>query len=385
MVTIEAEFAKRFIERFSEYTAYNINVMDQRGMIIASRDPSRVGTYHDAAYQIIHSSSNVLETYSDSDLPGVKAGVNSVVQIGSNRIGVVGVTGHPDQVRPIALIIRIALEEMVKYELKAEEQRIKRSQKEKFIQMLTTEGQADISELRSIAAQLNYSEAYHRIALLCRFENGDIEEILGILKSSPLHTKEDISFVLNDPGDRDMPAHLLIFKTLPENETVLSDYKYLIGEYLSQSLRHLREHDIRFLIYVGSIQQGFGRYCHAYEHCRWLERNINTISHAAFFYDHIGEYMDSLLPMRELQHALGEYDSILDDRFKKSFMETMDATLNTNWNLKAAADRLYIHKNTMMYRYQKIKDRLNVDPLNSRSDRRFVEALYYYLKGLGRY
>ena len=66
-------------------------------------------------------------------------------------------------------------------------------------------------------------------------------------------------------------------------------------------------------------------------------------------------------------------------------METMDATLNTNWNLKAAADRLYIHKNTMMYRYQKIKDRLNVDPLNSRSDRRFVEALYYYLKGLGRY
>ena len=50
---IEIEFAKRFIQRVTQFTDYNINVMDKDGIIIASRDANRVGSYHDVAYQIV--------------------------------------------------------------------------------------------------------------------------------------------------------------------------------------------------------------------------------------------------------------------------------------------------------------------------------------------
>ena len=41
---IEPELARRFIEQVTQYTEYNINIMNESGVIIASRDPKRVGT-----------------------------------------------------------------------------------------------------------------------------------------------------------------------------------------------------------------------------------------------------------------------------------------------------------------------------------------------------
>ena len=41
---IEPELARKFIERLTQYTEYNINIMQESRVIIASRDPTRVAT-----------------------------------------------------------------------------------------------------------------------------------------------------------------------------------------------------------------------------------------------------------------------------------------------------------------------------------------------------
>ena len=51
---LEETLAKKLIERVSEYTSYNVNIMNEDGIIIASVDPKRVGTFHEAAYVITH-------------------------------------------------------------------------------------------------------------------------------------------------------------------------------------------------------------------------------------------------------------------------------------------------------------------------------------------
>lgn len=38
--------AEKFIEQVTEYTSYNVNIMDEDGVIIASRNSERVGQYH---------------------------------------------------------------------------------------------------------------------------------------------------------------------------------------------------------------------------------------------------------------------------------------------------------------------------------------------------
>lgn len=48
---IDRLFAERLIDKISQFTEYNINVMDEDGIIIASRMKERVGTFHEVAYQ----------------------------------------------------------------------------------------------------------------------------------------------------------------------------------------------------------------------------------------------------------------------------------------------------------------------------------------------
>lgn len=113
---IHADFARKFVERIAHYTDYNINIMNEQGIIIASRNPERIGTFHETAYRMIRSNLEISSVSKGDALLGVQNGVNLLVHYGKKPIAVVGVTGEPDKVREIALIIKMSLETMVRYE-----------------------------------------------------------------------------------------------------------------------------------------------------------------------------------------------------------------------------------------------------------------------------
>lgn len=43
------------------------------------------------------------------------------------------------------------------------------------------------------------------------------------------------------------------------------------------------------------------------------------------------------------------------------YIRTLRALVDNDWNLKATADKLYIHYNTMKYRFEKICEILNIN------------------------
>ncbi len=54
--------AEKFIEQVTAYTTYNVNIMDEDGVIIASRNADRVGQYHEIAYRIVHGKADIEDT-----------------------------------------------------------------------------------------------------------------------------------------------------------------------------------------------------------------------------------------------------------------------------------------------------------------------------------
>ncbi|WP_077611275.1 CdaR family transcriptional regulator [Clostridium sp. Marseille-P2415] len=370
---IETELAKKFMEQVTQYTEYNINIMNEQGVIIASRDPKRVGTFHEVAYYIVTGSEDMVVTSTGEDYPGVKPGINLVINIDGRREGVVGITGDPGEIKPVALITKMAIEAMLKYEKQQEELRRRRNRKEHFTNLLIHVEYPDPRELRSVARQLNYSENIIRIPILCKLEDIRPEPFLDRIKNSPGHGTEDISIVLDN-------SHILIFKTMPDKtHKVFSDYKYIIAEYLSAALKWLLEQEKSCKFYIGSFQGSFTQYYYAYRHCRWLEDNVDTGS-AAFFYDHTGNYVRSIVPVSELQWMFNIYEKGLSEEFKKTFMEIAGVLIKTNYNLVAASKELFMHKNTLLYRYNKIKDTLNINPIESSADRFFLETFYSFLR-----
>ena len=102
-----------------------------------------------------------------------------------------------------------------------------------------------------------------------------------------------------------------------------------------------------------------------------------------FFYDHLEEYVRSLLPAGELQRAFYVYRSCIPEPKLRSCAETIGALIRTNYNFGRAADLLYVHKNTLVYRYNRLKEMLGVDPMTSAGDRAFLELFYAYLLRTG--
>ena len=371
---IEVGLAKKFIEQVTQYTEYNINIMNEQGVIIASRDPKRVGSFHEVAYYIVTGNEDMVVTSAAGEYHGVQPGINMVINIDGRREGVVGITGEPKEIKSVALITKMAIEAMLKYEKQQEELRRRRTKKEYFTNLLIHAQYQDPGELRSAAKQLNYSENIIRIPILCRLEDMETEAFLATIKNGLEHKKEDISILVDN-------SHVLIFKTMPaKSSDIFGNYKYIIGEYLSTALQWLRQQEKSCKFYIGTFQESFTQYYNAYRHCKWLEENAAVSGSSAFFYDYTGDFMRSIVPMNELQWMFNVYEKKMDDKFKKMFMEITGALIRTNYNLAAASKELFMHKNTLLYRYNKVKEALNINPLESSSDRSFMEAFYIFLK-----
>lgn len=279
---ISRELAQKLIERISMYTDYNVNIMDEDGIIIASRDPERVGQYHEIAYRIIHGTEDMIDLVETRAFPNVKPGINMVIATGGRREGVVGVTGDPKEIRPVALITKMAIETMLKYERQQNESRLRENRKERFVYMLTQDRNSDPEELRQIAESLGYPEEMPRIPILVYSADIDPDFVISFLRGSANHHRTDFSIVLDN-------HRTVVFKTVYDKRQTLtfSDCRELITEYLEPFLRWLQQNHKKAVFYVGTYQNSYVQYYYSFRHCKWMENNLHAKEGLIFFYDHV--------------------------------------------------------------------------------------------------
>lgn len=118
---------------------------------------------------------------------------NMVIQIDGKRIGVVGVSGKPEEIRPVANITKMAIEVLIKYERQKLQSIRRQTKKERFIEMITSEDHADPKGLRRLAEELQYREDIIRIPILSVWSSHSIRRIFWNLSKKACSTKARIS------------------------------------------------------------------------------------------------------------------------------------------------------------------------------------------------
>ena len=205
---IRPEMAKKFIDQITEYTEYNINIMDESGVIIASRDEKRIGTYHEAADRIIRGKEEIVVIEDDKIYPGVLPGINMAIMVNGRKEGVVGVTGDPGRIHEVAMVTRLAIE--AKYEKQQEDILLRQGRKESFFHLLTRVEGIHPSEIRAAARMLEYDESILRIPILCRIlDDTSPDRILEAIRANKGHWIQDLSTVIDE-------THVLVFRTIRE-------------------------------------------------------------------------------------------------------------------------------------------------------------------------
>lgn len=202
-----------------------------------------------------------------------------------------------------------------------------------------------------------------------------------LLKSASSGFLDHFSCVnISYDSDEDIAA------AIKERVIVLKDVSKADGElrrYLSNYISHLRE-NTPFVgqVYTSALNTSIDRLPQTYDRLIWLETNARWLSpgdDTLFFSDFISDYFMSMVPedvYAEVFRDTVDISAIDVDEF----VSLTDALLNSNFNLVRASKSLYMHKNTLVYKLNKYKTLLSIDPMNSRADRDLMRYLCFYLK-----
>ncbi|MBB2197377.1 carbohydrate diacid regulon transcriptional regulator CdaR [Gluconacetobacter sp. 1c LMG 22058] len=178
---IDPALAQAIVDRSMAITGCNINVMDARGVIIASGDPDRLGQVHDGALLVLARSSAVeIEARAVRQFGGARPGVNLPLRIGRAIVGCVGLTGAPGTLRPYAELVRMAAETMLEHARQNRTLSREARLREELVLSLVREAPTPPALARS-AARLGIDLRQPRVAAIIeiRSEGPDAASLLG--------------------------------------------------------------------------------------------------------------------------------------------------------------------------------------------------------------
>lgn len=130
--------ALQIVREINSVLPQKINLMNNHGIIIASTDETRIGTYHEGAARITAENLEELRIFHDDQYKGTRCGTNFLLRVQGEPIGVLGITGPYDEILSIARIIKKMTEILVnEQELLKEHARTERSRTQFLNEWLT--------------------------------------------------------------------------------------------------------------------------------------------------------------------------------------------------------------------------------------------------------
>jgi carbohydrate diacid regulator len=192
---LSGTLAQQIAGETTEAIGYNVIITDTQGMVIGSGDTSRVGSFHEASIEVMRTRESAWHNPEEARaLRGVRPGITLPLVIGDEAVGTVGITGSPRQVRRFGLVVRRQTEILL------EESALVRSRlmRERALEDLVNEVAAFDPELVepelvvSSAAELGFRLLLPRCVLLFDVDGAATgPELLRVLRSV-FHQHEDI-------------------------------------------------------------------------------------------------------------------------------------------------------------------------------------------------
>lgn len=346
---LNKQLAQAIVKRTMQIIPNSVNVMDENGVIIASGDPNRLGQHHAGAVlalrknQLIEIDEQLLAQWKLSEVNReIKQGINvPITYLGSN-IGVVGVSGLPNQVRHYAELVKMAAELIVEQSAQLEKERWQRRYKEKFILRLV-KGELSAEQIKQQAAFFNLNVEQGYAACLIKLHDASIERLESLFSHfAHYHPKIAIAvvnlqhFLFLRPLDAQAATNHKGWQSYLPAEWQQSG-KMAVGMKVSSLL------EIAFSFHTAQQMLNYAEQHH-------LKKQILRFEEYAF-----PTLLADFVQSWQAKTLLAPIHRLLEKDDKQQLFKTMQQYFFSNCDLAHASEKLFIHPNTLRYRLDKIE------------------------------
>lgn len=320
-ILLSRAIAQAVVDRLRGDIPYGLNVIGADGRILGSVDPDRVGDLHESALEVLRTGQPV-EVHTARG--GERPGLNLAIELDGRRIGVVGVTGPPAQVRAIARLVASTVTLLIEQGDRVRRDADRHSQRQRLAERLLRGTPVDdlVEEARDLGVDLH---GEHVVVLLPGGLPPGLRWPPGGLDLSP--SAPAVLLRASQPLPDGLPSGAV---TGPASPSVAA------------SLRGARE--------AARVADALGLREQVLPHARVAGLTPLT----------------RVPPGEHPLDALAGHDDLLD---------TLRTVIRRSLDLQASARDLHVHRNTLSYRLDRIRTLTGLDPRNTLDLIRLIEGL----------
>ena len=379
------QFAQKAVKAITKIMPFPISLTDVDGVIVGTSDPKRIGTIHTPSKQVIRQNKLVFFDESRNNLgENVLPGAAVPLHFDYETVGVLGIIGDPKEVEPYVLLVKNYIE-MMWHDTEYQKQlTLELSHMETFIQYLLFTPQLDDEKIDEYCKMMDIPKHKTRYCIIVEFGDSlsanikrtvtpdEFKSRLIHLMKSVFDAKDDICSFLNT-------ERMVLCKTcygLTEYVNHMKKFEQNSEQFIHQ-LKNMAIEPSQ--IAVGPLVSSMDRLADSYRKAEVLvqfakkhpygERSLSCMDPsllAELFYHDTVQLDDSLeLLLQPLKKDPAHAELI------GNFITYMEC----NMNISEAAEQLYIHRNTLLYRLNKLHKLTGIPYKQFK----LASMLYYYL------
>ncbi|MBY7144308.1 helix-turn-helix domain-containing protein [Virgibacillus sp. NKC19-3] len=350
MKMLNQKIANSIVEETSIRLHRNVNIMNTEGIIIATRDNSRIGSFHEGALEVLQSGETQVISAEQESWTGTQPGVNLPIVFQGEIIGVIGITGDPAEMGDVGELVKMTTELMIRQEFVVSQMEWKQRTKEMIMEQLMKK-EPSFSEIdRGLSLlQIDFGPPFTTMVIQITKRSITNQKLIQKLEETIGDGNGIVAFI-------NVNRLIVAISGLEEEE---------IKRKIENTYALLKKRNVVFRIAYSLPFYRLKEFSQAYLDCA-ITLNISEpekeiISFAEIEAKSLIYQVNDDITERFSYRVLGNLD--------ENKTNTLEAFLANDLNIQKAADDLYVHRNTFIYRLHKIIEETGYDP------RKFREAL----------
>lgn len=337
---IPINIAQNIVNTLEKNIGYKINFMNSDAVIIASSDDTRIGENHEGAAIVLRTKKPFTTTL-DMDFTYSREGIDLPVEIDGQIIGTVGITGKAEEVEIFGTIIKTMTEILITSYLARNAKQYDLERERSIVSHLLYQTTMDFRSDEKLRIKDIKNQSNHVIVWM------NTEELDNILERTELYS---------------------YFKGM------LSDYKHFISilnyeiilivdSNISEArLRQINNyHSLqKFILGIGHPVETISNLGNSYDVAKFIATETNE---PVYSY----QYLEDKYLLKTANNTASDlYINKVIKNISREDMESFSLLLEVyekhNGSIKKISEELFIHKNTVQYRLDKILEGTGYNP-----------------------